>query len=230
VEHDLRAWEQELARRWGLPCDFLRQGHIRHQPSDENRAIWSPDGGVILCRDENIAKGVADAIGMHTADGYARLLSKLRHTLREKMSAASCRIDVSLYRGGSPCSLFNKVSESVQVLPPGAEGLPDLPAEVEHVFAIRIGSVIASWASNIPQLKVDDHWLHSVGIGTHPHHRRKGLGKSVVSALVEHIAAEGGAALWVCEADNVPSLGLASSLGFIVHFCVLAWKVTQGTP
>ena len=92
---------------------------------------------------------------------------------------------------------------------------------IEHVFAIRAGSDIIARATNTPQLEVDGHRFHAVGVGTHPDHQGKGLGTAVVSALVEHVIAEGGIALWNCDATNAASLALARSVGFVEHLWVL---------
>ena len=74
---------------------------------------------------------------------------------------------------------------------------------------------------NRQDLEVGGHRFHAVGVGTHPDHRGKGLGKAVVSALVEHVVSEGGIALWNCDSENAASLALARSVGFVEHLWVL---------
>jgi len=224
TERDLRAWEHDLARHWGLPADFLGQGKIAHHPSEANQAAWSEGGGIVSCADEELATTIAAVIQAYAADDYLGLDAKLRDALRERLLRASSRIDVSLYWRGLAGSRVGSVRHPVELLAPSAEGLPDLPEAVEHVFAIRDEMTVVSWASNIPSLRVDDHWLHSVGVGTHPDYRRRGFGTSVVAALLDHVATEDGAALWVGEARNVASLRMARSLGFAPHFCVLHWR------
>jgi len=224
LESDLRAWETHLEQSWCLPASFWRQGLVSHLPSGANRAIWTAEGGIIECEDEVLARQIATVIEAWSGRDHGSLLSAVGAVLRRKLPETSYMVDASLNWRGAPGSLAGLILNEVEPVLPGAEGLPDLPEEVEHVFAIRIGGRIASWVSNIPVLKIGDHWLYGLRVETHRDYRRKGLGKAVVSALLEHIAAEEGSALWVCKADNEASFRMALSLGFAIHFYALSWK------
>jgi len=51
VKRDLEVWEQDLARHWDLSPVSLRQGRISHRCLDDNRAVWSAEGGIVSCLD-----------------------------------------------------------------------------------------------------------------------------------------------------------------------------------
>jgi GNAT superfamily N-acetyltransferase len=54
-----------------------------------------------------------------------------------------------------------------------------------------------------------------VGIFTHPHDRRRGLGSIAVAATVEACLENGYSAVgWHCNADNIPSWKMAEKVGF----------------
>jgi len=90
-----------------------------------------------------------------------------------------------------------------------------------------VGSVIAAHAWNIPGLKADDRRLHAIGVYVRQEHRGRGLGKAVVSALLEHIASEGGVALWSADVTNPASLRLAAAVGFVDHVFKFSWEVGE---
>lgn len=54
----------------------------------------------------------------------------------------------------------------------------------------------------------------ALGVGVDERFRGRGCGLAVVHAAAEYVLAEGGAALYGADADNVASLRLARSLGF----------------
>ncbi len=53
------------------------------------------------------------------------------------------------------------------------------------------------------------------GLETAPAYRRRGYAKTVLSALVEHVASRGGESIHVCRPDNSPSIATARSVGFL---------------
>jgi GNAT superfamily N-acetyltransferase len=54
-----------------------------------------------------------------------------------------------------------------------------------------------------------------IAVNTRPQYRRRGWGRSVVSALVQHLLAEGRLPIYVVAENNEASLLLAGQLGFI---------------
>lgn len=136
----------------------------------------------------------------------------------------ACRLDVSLYCYGSPALLKGNWQENIEMLYLGDSSSDDFVPSTEHIFAIRLGSVIVAYAYNVPQLNVDDHWFHAVGVWTHANYRNQGLGKAVTSALVEHIASENGVALWNSDVRNIASIKLSRSVGFTEYLRILSWK------
>jgi GNAT superfamily N-acetyltransferase len=222
---DLAAWDADTERDCGSETGSLSRGVISYLRRDKNQAIWTRGGGVVMCVDEALAAAIVSVIDEHAGDDYAALVGRLQTVIGERVPGVSCRIDMGMYCREPKADVPGELSAAVEILCREAAGVPDLPESVEHVFVIRDGPKIASWASNIPVLQVGDHWLHSVGVGTDSGYRRRGYGKAVVTALVKHVADEGGATMWVCEAKNVASFGLARSVGYSKHDWVLNWKV-----
>jgi len=224
---DLAALEADAERDSDLETGTLRQGCVSHLERDRSQAIWTGLGGVVLCRDETLAEVIAAVINEHVDDNYDVLVHKLDAVVGERVPGASCRIDIGMYccepRPGVPAEL----SAAVGVRRRDEVGMSDLPESVEHVFVIEDDSSIVSWASNIPVLQVGDHWIHSVGVGTDEGYRRRGYARAVTSAIAKHVADEGGATLWVCEANNVASFRLGRSVGYLEHHWVLNWRVPE---
>jgi GNAT superfamily N-acetyltransferase len=135
-------------------------------------------------------------------------------------------IDHSLLWKGAGAPVEESSTDEVDLIDKESKELGmTLPQEVEHVFALWRGGAIACWASSIPVLQVGHHWINSIEVETKAPHRRQGLAKRVVGAMLSHFDAEHGTALWVCKSYNVPSLNLAESLGFIHHFSILHWRL-----
>ena len=197
LKQDMKAWERHI----DLPQDFFR------------------DGSIVVCEDKNLAVDISEKIRALDHADSQETAYRLGEMLNSKTRETTWRVDCSLMWRGAPGSLLYNVTGNVEFFPRTAKGLPPgFPPTVEHVLAIKRGPLVASWVSNIPHLKIHDHWIHSLRVETRPEFRRQGLGKAVVSALLEHIAEEDGSALWVCKATNIPSLSLALSLGFVLHF------------
>ncbi len=53
-----------------------------------------------------------------------------------------------------------------------------------------------------------------IAVFTHPEYRRRGWGRSVVSAMVNHILANGRIPLYTASENNIPSRQLAQKVGF----------------
>jgi len=54
-----------------------------------------------------------------------------------------------------------------------------------------------------------------IAVNTRPQHRRQGWGRSVVAALSQHLLDSGRTPLYVVTEDNLPSIQLAESVGFV---------------
>lgn len=253
----LRALAREDEKRVGLPEGILgdrpagsppRQ-NIRHFPSDLNRAILTAEGGIVACQDAALATAIAETVATRADDDYAALLSQLQATLQRHLGpacnvyvayaleqiadrdpglpAAVCNLNILLYCD-TPKPVESELKARVEMLRPG--DIPDqhfLP-EAEHVCAVREGEVIASTAWNLPRLEVEDRRFHALGVWTRRPYWSRGFGKAVVSVLVEHIASERGIPLWSTEAQNVGSLRLARSVGFLEHMWAFSWEVREG--
>ena len=54
-----------------------------------------------------------------------------------------------------------------------------------------------------------------ISVDTAPGHQRRGWGRSVVAAMVQYLLENGRAPLYTVAEDNIPSISLAHSVGFI---------------
>jgi GNAT superfamily N-acetyltransferase len=70
--------------------------------------------------------------------------------------------------------------------------------------------------------------LRNIDIATHPAHRRRGYGRSVVSAMTVHALAEGVLPHYQALATNTASLALARSLGFVQYATAFAVRLKTG--
>jgi ribosomal protein S18 acetylase RimI-like enzyme len=206
--------------------------------SDAKLAIWTRDGGVVACSGNDAGEAVGRVIAEHDGHDAASLLARLQETVGDTQSYLNVLL--------SCIAPVSHEHPAVEMLPVEAIW-PEGNGDVEHVFAIRTGAVPARCLSPVPVVEgsafsragcaclaqnhpteIDDVQFHSLGVTTHPHYRRQGLGKAVVSALVEHVVREGGVALWSCDVLNVPSLRLARAVGFLEVMWTFAWGVSEG--
>ena len=72
------------------------------------------------------------------------------------------------------------------------------------------GEIVASAGLNWRSERFAEMYVH-----TKSPHRRKGLGRSVVAALVQSVLDQGRTPLYVVGDDNSPSIQLAESVGFV---------------
>jgi GNAT superfamily N-acetyltransferase len=90
------------------------------------------------------------------------------------------------------------------------------------VFGCFAGAVLAAAGMLEPW---GDRLLH-VGIVTHPGYRGRGYGKAVVSAMTAHGLATGGVVQYRTLQANLPSVGIARTLGFQLFAQTLAVRLT----
>lgn len=98
-------------------------------------------------------------------------------------------------------------------------GRPVRPAELSASGARAVASLgtgcdpVAEAAATL-----DDDWLGITGLEVDPAHRRQGLARSVLAALLEWGAEQGATTVWAhVEAGNAPAQELFTSLGLLVH-------------
>jgi ribosomal protein S18 acetylase RimI-like enzyme len=73
-----------------------------------------------------------------------------------------------------------------------------------------LGEIVASAGVNWQSARFAEIYVH-----TKPDYRRLGYGRSVVSALIQHVLESGRTPLYVANSENDPSIHLAESVGFI---------------
>lgn len=101
------------------------------------------------------------------------------------------------------------------------DALGRIPAPARFARLEVDGAVAALGAT-----AVDGEWAGIFGMRTLPGHRRKGLARRILAALL-HEARELGArrAYLQVEADNAPAIGLYSGLGFVPAYGYRYWAV-----
>jgi GNAT superfamily N-acetyltransferase len=226
ITRDLAAFERDLEQHWGLPAGTFGQGGIAHVSAPAHMAVWTRRGGAVMSVDADLAAALIRAVETMRQEAAASFLAAAHSALCAGPLGTSCQLDVQSYLFPSPAPEV-AVDPRVEVLA-AEEFWPDAEeriAGVERLCAIREGSQVAAFSFGRRALQVEEHWLYAVGVRTRPDHRRRGLGRAVVSAVLAQIAAEEGAALWNCDVTNEASLRLAQSVGFAEHLWALSWKV-----
>lgn len=100
------------------------------------------------------------------------------------------------------------------IIPPAAQAFLNDP---NHFLAVALDAgVVVGFASGVrywhPDKARPEFWVNEVGVG--PDHRARGLGKALMTALLDAARAAGCAEAWVLtERDNAPALRLYASLG-----------------
>lgn len=86
-----------------------------------------------------------------------------------------------------------------------ANGLPRFAIRSEAAGGELVATAHLNWQS--PQ-------FGEIAVNVQPRFRRRGYGRSVVSALAQHLLANGRVPLYATDPQNIPSVHLAKSLGF----------------
>jgi predicted GNAT family acetyltransferase len=74
----------------------------------------------------------------------------------------------------------------------------------------RVASVAYAHRTGVLEGLVAD-----LGVVTAPAYRQRGYAKTAVAAVVAHVAAAGGEAVYACRPDNAASVATARSVGFV---------------
>jgi GNAT superfamily N-acetyltransferase len=107
----------------------------------------------------------------------------------------------------------------IRLLEP-SDALAHLPTELANEIESQRfeGEIIAGFIGNkavsFAYAGSTTETLADVSIDTLAEYRRTGIGRAVVSALIDRIVAGGKAPVWGAVVDNVASLALAASIGF----------------
>jgi len=81
-----------------------------------------------------------------------------------------------------------------------------------------VGGDTATEATASGRAALDRDWLGLHALSVQADHRRQGLGKAVMAALLVWGAQQGARTAWLqVETDNEPALALYESLGFVTH-------------
>lgn len=114
-------------------------------------------------------------------------------------------------------SVLERVAPDVFDHPVRPELVAELLADPRHHLAVAVdGDEVVGFASAVHYIHPDKEaelWINEVGVA--PDHRRRGLGRRLMRALLEHAATLGCREAWVLtERGNAPATELYRSMGF----------------
>jgi GNAT superfamily N-acetyltransferase len=89
----------------------------------------------------------------------------------------------------------------------------------------NFGYVVAGELVAAGMLRTLSEGLRHVGIATHPHQRRRGYGRALVSYMTAYALAEGGIGHYQTLMSNTPSKAIALSLGYQQYATGLAVRL-----
>jgi ribosomal protein S18 acetylase RimI-like enzyme len=113
--------------------------------------------------------------------------------------------------GGDALFLLGSISRARRLL----GGVEEDAVSVE-VDGPRARAVVPDRA--VAEAAVDGDWLGVHDVQVAPDHRRRGLARAVIGALLDRGAEQGATTLWLhVETDNEPAIALYESLGLAVH-------------
>jgi aminoglycoside 6'-N-acetyltransferase I len=124
-------------------------------------------------------------------------------------------IEIRLLRSGDE-AVLERVAPGVFDHEPDERLTREFLSDTRHHLAVALeNGVVAGFASAVHYVHPDkppELWINEVGVA--PPHRGRGLGKAVLSALLEAGRAAGCAEAWVLtHRPNVAAMRLYSSLG-----------------
>ena len=125
------------------------------------------------------------------------------------------RIAIKVLQGGDETILMN-IAPEVFDNPINMELTKEFLADPRHHIAVAIDDgLVVGFASGVHYIQPDkppELWINEVGLA--PTHRRRGLGKSVLKALLEVGRVHNCITAWVLTyRTNVAAMALYSSLG-----------------
>jgi|GEM_PF-6575454 len=223
---------KSLEQDYGFEAGALSNGNMGLHPSDINIAVWTRYGGVVASRNESLYTLINKTVTDHKGQNYIELENNLNNTLTLNYLTAPFSLDVLLYHPGTDYLIPQDNKWEVEEIDP-LEFYPDnddpeVVPRIKHIYGVRDGSTVVARAwCNYPR-DLDGFSSYAIGVGTHVDHRGKGLGKAVVSALLERVTKESGIPLWNCQVSNLASLKLARSVGFQECAWTVYWNESNG--
>lgn len=203
-----REAESHAGPHWpGIVREPLGEWELRFEPEERDR----------LRKRANSCLAMGDP-GLPLADAAARVLDFYGARDRPPMVQVEVGSDAdrwfaeagwSVVRGGDALFLLGSLARARRLLGPvpGATLVVDGPRARADVDDRARGSA-----------GLHDDWLGVHGLVVEPEHRRRGLARAVMAALLEWGAEQGATTVWLhVETDNDPAIALYESMGLTVH-------------
>lgn len=203
-----REAESHAGPHWpGIVREPLGEWELRFEPEERDR----------LRKRANSCLAMGDP-GLPLADAAARVLDFYGARDRPPMVQVEVGSDAdrwfaeagwSVVRGGDALFLLGSLARARRLLGPvpGATLVVDGPRARADVDDRARGSA-----------GLHDDWLGVHGLVVEPEHRRRGLARAVMAALLEWGAEQGATTVWLhVETGNDPAIALYESMGLTVH-------------
>jgi ribosomal protein S18 acetylase RimI-like enzyme len=204
-----REAESHAAPHWpGVVREALGEWELRTEPKAVDR----------LRKRANSCLAMGDP-GMPLGDAAEVVLSFYRARERAPMVQVAVGSDADRWfddagwevvTGGDSLFMLGSLARARRMLE-----VPDDGLEL-RVDGPRAISVIPDRA--FAKAAVDGDWLGIHDVYVEPEHRRRGLARAVMSALLDWGAEQGATTVWLhVETDNEPAIALYESMGLAVH-------------
>ena len=118
---------------------------------------------------------------------------------------------VSILSGNAVIEALDRVHPSLQDRIPPAPIRSSLPFQF-HGLEIE-GQLVALCDTTVH----DDQWTVIQQVHTAPDFRRRGHAKALVTSVLSEIRRKGTQGVWVCDAENTPSIALATACGLTLQ-------------
>jgi len=213
VRHRVSAREAEshAAPHWpGVVREALGDWELRTEPEAVDR----------LRKRANSCLAMGDP-GMPIGDAAEVVLSFYRARDRRPMVQVEVGSEAdrwfedagwTVVRGGDSLYLLGSLSRARRLLPGGsADRAPELRVDGPRAHSAIPGRAFA-------KASIDADWLGIHDVYVEPDHRRRGLARAVVAALLEWGAEQGATTVWLhVETSNEPAIALYESIGLETH-------------
>ncbi|MEX0427586.1 GNAT family N-acetyltransferase [Nocardioides sp. DS6] len=191
----------------GVETTVLGDWQLRHEPAPVGR-VRSRFNSCLAMGDPGLPAAAAldDVTAFYTARGRT---PQVQVEADADVEAAVRSLGWAPVPGKDALFLLASLAQVRRRLPPMAE---QPRADIDGVY-LSVRTPAAHGEAGL-----DGDWLGLHGLVVEPEHRRKGLARAVIAALLDAGAEHGATTAWLhVETDNAPAIALYESLGFVEH-------------